>query len=213
MLFVAFVLSALGLRAQQPNNETYPNKKWVLSTDAGVIFKGFNEARFFENGTRDLGGTKLLKDNGVGFHLGASYGRRFSDRYYLGANLVFNRYNSTPSSFNTLPITLVGKVNHKRSAPNTFYVQGNFGYAIPLGETFAQGRYYAYSLGYQFMADKDHKHLLNIALQNQSQNVPGFFTRYTFTQLPNGQKSNETATITKGMYRVNSWSFNVGYTF
>lgn len=217
LIFTALLsFIVLGLRAQENNKDIL--KKWALKAEIGATTRGLNHTSFYKDNPNsfygDLFATQVPLLQGLGFHSNLSYGCNFGGRYYLGTSLGFNSQR-TSSDYNieTLPLAMHFKINYFKNKVNTLFIQGNLGYALPI-KTLYRGVNFGYSVGYQFFDSKITKHLLNVSLQNQVQNIRGVYYKdfLDFDPVSNSV-INYGPMPNFGRYKLSGWGLNIAYTF
>lgn len=208
LIVTAFLfLTILETKAQ---NTPYSQKKWHYNLEVGLVRPGLNDSYFYSDvNNSQITSRKILQ--GTGFKANLAYGLNFGNRYYLGTSLGVYSYNTVFSDITTLPLSLHFKINYYKSSQNTLYVQGNTGYSLPFRTTY-QGFNFGYNLGYQFLIDKSRRHLVNVSLQNQIQNIIGTLEVNSGIVEPDGSVTKFTRTLT-GNYKLNSLGLNLAYTF
>lgn len=209
IVFLSFV--ALGLKAQNNSERNIRSlKKWQYNLELGIVRPGLSDSYFYSDvNNSQITSRKILE--GSGFKANLAYGVNFGKRYYVSTSIGVYNYNTVFSDITTLPFSLHFKVNYFKSNPNTLYLQGNIGYSLPFRTTY-QGFNFGYNLGYQFLIDKNRKHLVSVSLQNQVQNIIGTLEVNSGIVEPDGSVTKFTRTLT-GNYKLSSLGLNLAYTF
>lgn len=209
MAFLSFIVT--GLKAQtNRKNANSDIKKWNFMVEAGIVRPGFKDSYFYSDFNHSqISRVKILE--GTGFKANIDYGVNFAKRYNIATSIGVYNYSTVTDNITTIPLALHFKINYFKNKTNTPFIRGNMGYSLPFRKT-AQGFNYGYNLGYQFYAVKNEKHLLNISLQNQTQNLIGTYIENGGTTQADGSVIPYTHILT-GNYKLKTWTLNLGYAF
>ncbi len=212
LLIIAFLsFIVIGSKAQNKSNDAdLVIKKWNFMVEAGIVRPGFKNSYFYEDVDHSqISRVKILE--GTGFKANIDYGVNFAKRYNLATSIGVYNYNTVEDNITTIPLALHLKINYFKDKLNTPFVRGNMGYSLPFRKT-AQGFNFGYNLGYQFYGDKNQKHLVNVSLQNQTQNIIGTLARESGIVQEDGSVIPYTNVLT-GNYKLRTWTLNLGYSF